>query len=84
MVTSQHSKREKIVLQANKIKGKRCDGDTVVKHIYAQWHQCDDSDSMRSQEPAFWSGFFRAEPLRVLFWDLIVMIIVTLSKWLCV
>lgn len=40
-----HSKREKIILQANKpgvIEGKRCDGDTVVEQIYAQWHQCDD------------------------------------------
>ena len=37
------------------------------------------SDSMRPQEPAFWSGFPRAEPLWALFQDFIMMIIVTLG-----
>jgi hypothetical protein len=37
------------------------------------------SDSMRRQEPAFWSGFFRAGPLWVLFQDFIMMIFVTLK-----
>jgi len=38
------------------------------------------SDSMRPREPAFWSGFSRAEPLWVLFQDFIMMIIMTLRR----
>lgn len=37
------------------------------------------TDSKRPQEPAFWSGFIRAEPLWILFQDFIMMIIVTLG-----
>jgi hypothetical protein len=37
------------------------------------------SDSIRPQEPAFWSGSPRAEPLCLLFLDIIVMIIMALG-----